>query len=227
MLKNIIRKKLVETKTNKKYTLTENRIIKSRFNFLFENRKIRNRKDLNNFYILMLSEMVDLYKKGYSSKLISENAESLFSVLNTLFNESGNSVVEVFKQKGIDWLIQNLNISGDDELSQYMKDALNKTELNEVARLFSDCEFLSKKIAQSIKENYINSLSPETEGSNFMKTVKTSFSSVIQNSDIETRLESTINSIICPLVDQAQTKFEEMLKNMKSQLVAPQLDTQV
>jgi hypothetical protein len=227
MLKNIIRKKLVETKTNKKYTLTENKIIKSRFNFLFENRKIRNRKDLNNFYILMLSEMVDLYKKGYNSSLISENAENLFSVLNTLFNESGNSVVEVFKQKGIDWLIQNLKISGDDELSQYMKDALNKTELNEVARLFSDCEFLSKKIAQSIKENYITNLSSETESSDFMKTVKNSFSSVIQNSDIETRLESTINGVICPLVDQAQTKFEEMLKNMKSQLVAPQLDTQM
>jgi len=207
--------------------LTENKIIKSRFNFLFENRKIRNRKDLNNFYILMLSEMVDLYKKGYNSSLISENAENLFSVLNTLFNESGNSVVEVFKQKGIDWLIQNLKISGDDELSQYMKDALNKTELNEVARLFSDCEFLSKKIAQSIKENYITNLSSETESSDFMKTVKNSFSSVIQNSDIETRLESTINGVICPLVDQAQTKFEEMLKNMKSQLVAPQLDTQM
>ncbi len=227
MLKTIIRKKLVETKTNKKYTLTENRIINSRFNFLFENRKIRNRKDLNNFYILMLSEMVDLYKKGYNSNLISENAENLFSVLNTLFYESGNSVVEVFKQKGIDWLIQNLKISGDDELSQYMRDALNKTELNEVARLFSDCEFLSKKIAQSIKENYITNLSSETESSDFMKTVKNSFSSVIQNSDIETRLESTINGIICPLVDQAQTKFEEMLKIMKSQLVAPQLDTQV
>lgn len=227
MLKNIIRKKLVETKTNKKYTLAENKIIKSRFNFLFENRKIRNRKDLNNFYILMLSEMVDLYKKGYNSNLISENAENLFTVLNTLFNESGNSVVEVFKQKGIDWLIQNLKISGDDELSQYMKDALNKTELNEVARLFSDCEFLSKKIAQSIKENYIANLSSEDESSDFMKTVKNSFSSVIQNSDIETRLESTINGVICPLVDRAQTKFEEMLKNMKSQLVAPQLDTQM
>lgn len=227
MLKNIIRKKLVETKTNKKYILTENKIIKSKFDFLFENRKIRNRKDLNNFYILVLSEMVDLYKKGYNSNLISENAENLFTVLNTLFNESGNSVVEVFKQKGIDWLIQNLKISGDDELSQYMKDALNKTELNEVARLFSDCEFLSKKIAQSIKENYIANLSSETESSDFMKTVKNSFSSVIQNSDIETRLESTINSVICPLVDQAQTKFEEMLKNMKSQLVSPQMDIQM
>jgi hypothetical protein len=226
MLKSIIRQKLVETKTNKKYTLVENKIVKSKFDFLLENKKIKNRKDLNNFYILILSEMVNLYKKGYDSKIISENAENLFTVLNTLFNESGNSVVEVFKQKGIDWLIQNLKISADDELAQYMKDALNKTELNEVARLFSDCEFLSKKIAQSIKENYINNLSSEVEGSDFMKTVKNSFSSVIQSSDIETRLETNINSVICPLVDQAQSKFEEMLKNMKSQLVAPQLDMQ-
>ena len=91
----------------------------------------------------MLPEPKPKDAKGFDSKLIAENAENLFTVLNTLFNESGNSVVEVFKQKGIDWLIQNLNISGDDNLSQYMRDALNNTELNEVARLFSDCEFLS------------------------------------------------------------------------------------
>ena len=226
MLKKLIKKKLVETKENKKSILTENKIIRSKFNFLYENTKIRNRKDLNKFYVLILSEMVNLYKKGFDSKLIAENAENLFTVLNTLFNESGNSVVEVFKQKGIDWLIQNLNISGDDNLSQYMRDALNNTELNEVARLFSDCEFLSKKIAQSVKENYITSLELQSEGNNFMKAVKNSFSSVIQSSDLETRLETNINSVICPLVDQAQTKFEEMLKNMKSQLVSPQLDMQ-
>jgi hypothetical protein len=224
MLKKIIRGRLIETKENKKNTLVENKIIKNKLNFLFENTKIKSRKDLNNFYILVLSEMVNLHKKGFNSNLIAENAENLFTVLNTLFNESGNSVVEVFKQKGIDWLIQNLNINGDDNLSQYMRDALNKTELNEVARLFSDCEFLSKKIAQSVKENYITSL--ESEGNNFMKAVKNSFSSVIQSSDLETRLETNINSVICPLVDQAQTKFEEMLKNMKSQLVSPQLDMQ-
>jgi hypothetical protein len=226
MLKKIIKERLIETKENKKNTLVENKIIKNKFNFLFENTKIKSRKDLNNFYILILSEMVNLYKKGFNSNLIAENAENVFTVLNTLFNESGNSVVEVFKQKGIDWLIQNLNISGDDNLSQYMRDALNNTELNEVARLFSDCEFLSKKIAQSVKENYITSLELQSEGNNFMKAVKNSFSSVIQSSDLETRLETNINSVICPLVDQAQTKFEEMLKNMKSQLVSPQLDMQ-
>jgi hypothetical protein len=226
MLKKLIKKKLVETKENKKSILTENKIIKSKFNFLYENTKIRNRRDLNKFYILMLSEMVNLYNKGFDSKLIAENAENLFTVLNTLFNESGNSVVEVFKQKGIDWLMQNLGLSPEDNLSQYMKDALNKTELNEVARLFSDCQFLSKKIAQSVKENYITDLESQAEGNEFMKVVKNSFSGVIQNSDIETRLETNINSIICPLVDQAQSKFEEMLKNMKSQLVSPQLDMQ-
>lgn len=226
MLKKLIKKKLVETKENKKSILTENKIIRSKFNFLYENTKIRNQKDLNKFYVLILSEMVNLYNKGFDSKLIAENAENLFTVLNTLFNESGNSVVEVFKQKGIDWLIQNLGLSPEDNLSQYMKDVLNKTELNEVARLFSDCQFLSKKIAQSVKENYIADLESEAEGNEFMKVVKNSFSSVIQNSDIETRLETNINSIICPLVDQAQSKFEEMLKNMKSQLVAPQLDMQ-
>lgn len=226
MLKKIIRQKISEAKTNKKNLMVENKIIKSRLNFLFETNKIRNSKDLNNFFIILLSEMVYLYNKGYNSNLIAENADNLFNVLNTLFSESGNSVVEVFKQKGIDWIIQNLGLSEESTLPQYMRDVLNKTELNEVARLFSDCQFLSKKIAESIKENYIQELNPDAEGGQFMKIVKGSFASVVQNSDIQTRLETSINSVICPLVDQAQTKFEELLTNMKSNLVSPQLDMQ-
>lgn len=226
MLKKIIKNKLVETKSNKKSLIVENRIIKTKFNFLFENSDINSPKKLNKFYILILAEMVDLHKKGYNSNLVKENVEGVFSILDNLYKESDNSAVEIFKQRGIQWIIENLSLGENSTLSQYIKDVLNKTELNEVARLFSDTDFLSSKIAQSIKENYLNDLDVDQEGGQFMEIVRGSFASVIKNSDIQTRLETNIKSIITPLIDNVQTKFEQLLSNMRSNLVSPQMDMQ-
>jgi len=172
----------------------------------------------------MLVEMVQLYKKGYNPNVISENVTNVFDVLKNLFGGSENKVVEVFKQKGIDWILEKLEISSNDSLGEYLRDVLNQTELSEVPQLLSDCNFLSKKIAQSVKENYLKDLE-DTQNSKFMIVVKDAFHNVVQNSDVETRLESNIYNIICPLIDEIETKFEEQLANMKSKLVGGENST--
>jgi hypothetical protein len=224
MIKRLIREKLIETKINKKNLVVEDKIVRSKFKFLFENHNLHTKRHVNVFFINMLVEMVQLYKKGYNPNVISENVTNVFDVLKNLFGGSENKVVEVFKQKGIDWILEKLEISSNDSLGEYLRDVLNQTELSEVPQLLSDCNFLSKKIAQSVKENYLKDLE-DTQNSKFMIVVKDAFHNVVQNSDVETRLESNIYNIICPLIDEIETKFEEQLANMKSKLVGGENST--
>jgi hypothetical protein len=218
MLKNLIRKKLVETKFNKNQLIIENKIVKKKLEFLFENHNLYTKKQVDNFLINLLIEMVQLYKKGYNSKIIAENVTNVFDVLKNLFGDSENKVVEIFKIKGIDWILEKLDLRDEETLVEYLKDTLMSTELSEVPQLLSDCDFLSKKIAKSVKENYLKDIENSNDGE-FMTAVKETFHSVIQNSDIETRLESKIYNLICPLVDEIETKFEQQLADMKSKLV--------
>jgi len=223
-LKNTIRKTLVETKENKKRLIQESRIVENRFNFILESKEIKNRKDYNNFLINVLSEMVYLHKQGFNDKLIAENAENLFGALGNIFGGSVNSVMATFKEKGINWILNKLGMGNNGTMKNFMVTAIGNTDLKDIPKLFTDCDFLTKKIAESVPEAFLRKLQYEQGmGGDFADIIRNSLHDVVKTSNFSEKIEEKIGEMVCPLVDQISGVFGNKLDAMKSSLISPSM----
>ena len=226
-LENRIKVKLIETKTKKEKLLQENNIVKSRFNIILESSPLKTKKHLDNVFVNILSEMVYLHKQGFDKKVIEENVSSVFTVLGNLFGGTTNIVIELFKEKGVKWILEQLGIEDNNFLKNFLITALGNTDLRDVPSLFSDCEFLTKKIAESIPEAYLRQLEYEKGmGGDFMDVVRGSLYDVIRNSDFAEKVEGRISGIICPLVEKMSGKFDNHLNSMKTSLISNPMNIQ-
>jgi hypothetical protein len=226
-LKYNIRKQLIETKENKGRLLQESKIIQTRFLMIAESSKIKTKKQLDDAFVNLLSEMIYLHKQGFDSTLIKESAESVFEVLGKLFGGSTNAVVELFKEKGVRWILEKLGIEDNNFLKNFLITALGNTDLKDVPKLFSDCDFLTEKISESIPEAYLRQLEYEKGmGGDFMDFVRNSLYDVIKSSDFGDKVKEKISGIVCPLVDNMSEKFGNQLDSMKSSLIPADSDTQ-
>lgn len=226
-LKNTIKKNLIETKEVKKQVLTESMIIKNRFNFILESNKIKNKKDLDNVFVTILTEMVHLHKQGFDNSIIEENVSSVFNVLGNLFGGTTNAVIELFKEKGVKFILEKLGIEDNNFLKNFLVTALGNTDLKDVPKLFTECEFLTRKIAESVPEAYLRQLEYEKGmGGDFMDYVRNSLYDVIKQSDFADKIESKISGIVCPLVERMSSKFSEQLGTMKSSLISNPMNIQ-
>ena len=159
-LKTNIKKNLFEKKEEKKSLIKESEIIESRFSILMDSVKVRSRKNYNKILTLLMIESISLYDKGLNQKLISENLDNVLGTLDILFKGSNKPAIEVFKEKGIRWMVNQLSIS-DTSLREFLLDHLMKTELIDIPKLFSDCSFLKKRIAEAIPYYYNEKISFE------------------------------------------------------------------
>lgn len=227
-LNRTVRKNLVEAKENKKRVIQESEIVKTRFKFILESSKPKTKKQLDETFIIILSEMIYLHKQGFNDKVISENASSVFNVIGNLFGGTTNTVIEMFRDRGVKFILEQLGIDDNFSLKSYMTTALENTDLRDVPKLFSDCEFLTKKISDSIPESYLKQLEIEEGfGGEFLDIVRKTLHGVIRDSDFSERLEGRIQGIVCPLVDKMSSKFGEKLDNMKSNLITQPMNTQL
>lgn len=227
-LNKTIRKTLVETKESKKRLIQESKIVKTRFKFILESAKPKSKKDLDDVLVNILSEMIYLHKQGFEGKIIAENASSVFNVIGNLFGGTTNTVIEMFRDRGVRYILEQLGIDDNFSLKSYMMTALENTDLKDVPKLFSDCEFLTKKISDSIPESYLKQLEIEEGfGSEFLDIVRSTLHGVIKDSDFSERLEGRIHGIVCPLVERMSSKFGEKLENMKSNLITQPMNTQL
>lgn len=226
-LNKTIRKNLVETKEQKKRLIQESKIVNTRFKIVLESSKLKTKKDFDNVLVNILSEMIYLDKQGFNGNIIEENASSVFNVIGNIFGGTTNSVIEAFKKRGVQYILEQLGLGNNSSLRNYMVTALENTELKDVPKLFSDCEYLTKKLSHAIPESYLKHLELQDGlGSEFSGMVKKTLHGVIKDSDFHERLESKIHSIVCPLVDKINAKFGDKLNNMKSQLISSPTDIQ-
>lgn len=221
-LKNTIRQKLFEKKEEKKYLIKEDKVIYSRFKIILESKQIRKRSDLNNLLFSLLSEMISLHNKGYNNNLISENLTNVLGALDNLFKGTNTPVIEIFKRKGIDFIVNQLKI-GEPSLKTFLTEYLSDIEIKDVPKLFTDCEFLKNKISDSIPVYYNNKIDSDlSSGVNdeFTNVIQTSLKSLIQSGDFSDRVNSRLSNIVCPIIEKLSVKFEDHLKKMKSKLIS-------
>jgi hypothetical protein len=226
-LKGIIKENLIKTQENKNRLLQESNIVKTRLNIILEGKTFKTKKQVDDVYVTILSEMIYLHKQGFNEDIIAENVDSVFGVLGNIFGTGINGVIETFKEKGVNYILEKLGLSSNNFLKNFLITSLANTDIKDVPKLFSDCNFLTKKIAESIPEAYLRKLEYEKGmGNVFMDTVRNSLYDVIKNSDFADKVESKISGIVCPLVQQMTGKFSNHLSGMKSSLISNPLNMQ-
>jgi hypothetical protein len=226
-LKGIIKENLIKTQENKNRLLQESNIVKTRLNIILEGKTFKTKKQVDDVYVTILSEMIYLHKQGFNEDIIAENVDSVFGVLGNIFGTGINGVIETFKERGVNYILEKLGLSKNNFLKNFLITSLANTDIKDVPKLFSDCNFLTKKIAESIPEAYLRKLEYDKGmGNVFMDTVRNSLYDVIKNSDFADKVESRISGIVCPLVQQMTGKFSDHLSGMKSSLISNPLNMQ-
>jgi hypothetical protein len=186
---------------------------------IVESSESNSKEDLDNILVDILSEMIYLHRQGFDNKLISENVEGTFNVLSTLF-KMGSPVIDTFKEKGVEFILNKLGLDENSYLKNFLITTLGNVNLMDVPKLFTDCDFLTKKISESIPEAYLRQLEYEKGmGGVFMDGIRNSLYDVIRNSDFADKISHSISGIICPLVEKMTGKFEKHFEGMKSNLI--------
>lgn len=216
-LKKLVKETLVETKENKKKTLQESKISNLRFKMIVES---ESKIDLDNTLEEILLEMIYLHNQGFNNQIIAESVDGVFNVLSTVFKKSPDVIVNTFKEKGVNFIVSRLGMEKDTYLKNFLITVLGNTNMVDIPKLFTDCKFLTKKIAESIPEAYLRKLEYDKGmGNVFMDSVRNALHDVISNSDFAQRIENNIAGVVCPIVDKLAGKFEDSIGNMKTKLI--------
>jgi peptidoglycan hydrolase-like protein with peptidoglycan-binding domain len=216
-LNNIIKESLIVTKEKKKKTIQESKITNLRFKMIVES---ETKQDLNTILEEVLMEMIYLHNQGFNSQIISENVDDVFNVLSKVFKKSQGAIVGTFKEKGVNYIITNLGMEKNTYLKNFLTTVLGNTNVVDIPKLFTDCDYLTKKIAEAIPEAYLRQLEYDKGmGNVFMDGIRNALHDVINQSDFAQRIEQNIAGVVCPIVDKLGGKFEDSMGSMKSKLI--------
>jgi peptidoglycan hydrolase-like protein with peptidoglycan-binding domain len=216
-LNKIIKESLVETKESKKKLIQESKITDLRFKMIVES---ENKQDLEEVLEEVLLEMIYLHNQGFNNQIIAESVDGIFSILSTLFKKTPNAIVDTFKEKGVNFIVSKLGMEENTYLKNFLVTVLGNTNIVDIPKLFTDCNFLTKKIAESIPEAYLRKLEYEKGmGNVFMDGIRNALYDVIRSSDFAQRIENSIAGVVCPIVDKLTGKFEDSIGTMKNKLI--------
>lgn len=223
-IKKILKDKLIETKEKKSNLLQESNIVKNRFNFILESSQLKTKKHLKNVFEKTLIEAVNLHEQGFSEKIISENLEGVFTILNTVFKGKDDDIKREFRDTGVNMVLSSLNLDDSSDMKMHIEKALKSTDSKDVTKLLTDYKFLSDKLAEASVNAFVEHLSQEI-GEEFMDVVNSSIKEVIRSSDLKDKISDRTTRFTRPLIDRINQKLEDKLKSVKSSLI-PNSDIQ-
>lgn len=212
-LNKVIKKNLVETKSQKESLLIERELVKSRLMMVLESEeKIKNFDSLSEDEQLkisfqLLEEMSVLYNQG----LINEG---LGDVLRSLFGYGMWSVPEAFAEKIINSILSSLGMQ-----DSYFKKTLISffsTNPKELMNAFSDCKVMSKLVAKSLAEAFIMQVQQQKGfGGTGWDIVRNAIEKQFQSSEFVKNIEDGIGNVVCSLFSKFTSKAENVLSNTK------------
>jgi len=193
-LKNTIRKNLLEVKETKKVELIDSKIVENRFNKIVS--ESENRVQL---IFDVLSEEKKLRKIGLPKKVIKENLMDLIKVFYK--DEKGVKIIDSIKDTASEDLIKKLNLETNGLLSNCIVKVFKDQPTESVSEIFSDCDEFCNKVAQEIVDSF--GIKDTNRRETITKSIK-----------LELKL------IICPEMDDLQTKMENKFSKMKKKMLS-------
>lgn len=158
----------------------------------------------------LVSEVKYMKTQKFDVELINEN---LIAVLNQMFQDDGPQFMETVKKKLTEFLMNKLNVSEFEQ--KVIEKAIGDTDIDDVAKLFTEPRFLASKLAEVYTEDfstdYLETL-PE-----FMKSKVAKLS---QDPNNEKELEDMFVDMLNPLMGDINSKMELKMKDIRDNIVS-------
>jgi hypothetical protein len=213
-LKNIIRENLITIQSNKKKVLTEEtKIVNNRFKFIAEGKNFKSKKEQQKFVKEMIQEITYLNSQGFDKKVINEG---FWDILSGLFPKGMDSVFQYFKEQATEWLLGKLKVDTNGWIGNIIIAAMGDVDIAEIPKLFTDCNFTTKKLSKAIAEGSIRKLQNQTIGDSAVADIlRNTMVEVLEETDLGTKIESALGSVICPLISNLSGKLTNAASEIK------------
>jgi|TARA_R110000868_G_scaffold122791_2_gene325569 hypothetical protein len=212
MLKNHIRKVILETKEKKEKLLIEQNLVNKRILMIFESEN-----NIKNFKSLSKSK-----KEKIAYKLISEINylketnllnEDLKDFLGKMFGDNFTNVLDTVINPMVESLMKSLELSG------YFKDSMISylsSDPTKFSQALRSCDELSKLVADSLSDALDKRIQQQTGfDSQESKFINGALSDAIKEPRFSENLENRINSVVCDLFDTINDKAKKVYEKLK------------
>lgn len=219
-LKRIVRESMIEVSENKKRMLTEEKsIVKTRMNLLTENVNVKSKKSREKFCDDLLNEMIYLNKQGFEQEVISEG---FFDIIKGMFGNSGESIMQMFKQKIAEWLMDKFAPEGFKStwIGGIIVNVISNTPIMDIPKL-TECSYLTKALSKGIVEELPKQLQHKsgTEGA-FYDVLRNSLIETLEDSNLGQKIEGKLVEIVCPMLSGVKSKMDDIGSQMKEKALA-------
>lgn len=220
LLKSLVRESLIEVSENKKRMLTEEKsIVKTRMNLLTENVNVKSKKSREKFCDDLLNEMIYLNKQGFEQEVISEG---FFDIIKGMFGNSGESIMQMFKQKIAEWLMDKFAPEGFKStwIGGIIVNVISNTPIMDIPKL-TECSYLTKALSKGIVEELPKQLQHKsgTEGA-FYDVLRNSLIETLEDSNLGQKIEGKLVEIVCPMLSGVKGKMDDIGSQMKEKALA-------
>jgi hypothetical protein len=223
-LKKTIHKTLVETKENKKKTILENKIVTNRFKIILEDKNMFKKKNKEKLFSQLTSEVNYLKNQGFNNQMINEG---LIDIIKSLFGNNSDVIFTTWKDQGVNWLIDKLGVSHDEELSDKIKSKFSNVLTSEIPELFTDCDKVTDMIVDAMIEVFQENLkNGQSNGSEASRILQYSVLEMTSHEDFQDSVEVKLKNTICPLLSKISSNMSNQENDIKSKIF-PNMDNMI
>ena len=223
-LKKTIHKTLVETKDNKKKTILENKIVTNRFKIILEDKNMFKKKNKEKLFSQLTSEVNYLKNQGFNNQMINEG---LIDIIKSLFGNNSDVIFTTWKDQGVNWLIDKLGVSHDEELSDKIKSKFSNVLTSEIPELFTDCDKVTDMIVDAMIEVFQENLkNGQSNGSEASRILQYSVLEMTSHEDFQDSVEVKLKNTICPLLSKISSNMSNQENDIKSKIF-PNMDNMI
>ena len=215
-LKNKIHKTLLETKENKKKTVLENKIVTNRFKIILEDTSMFKKKNKQKLFSQLTSEVSYLKTQGFNKEMINEG---LIDIIKSLFGNKSDVIFTTWKDQGVNWLIDKLGVSHDEELSDKIKSKFSNVLTSEIPELFTDCDKVTDMVVDAMIEVFQENLkNGDSNGSEASRILQDSVLEMTSHENFQDSIEIKLKNTICPLLSKISSNMSNQENEIKSKI---------
>lgn len=219
MVNKIVRKKLLEQKTNKERLLVENKIVTNRLKLLFESVG-----DVQNIQKLTEAEKEKLAIAFFSevSRLNNMNLinEQFLDIMKNIFGNAFSGLAQSLIEPLINSLLGGLGLTG------FFKDFLVSFFTRNPQKIFSafkSCRDLTEVVASALSEGMIMMVQKEAGLSGFgYDAIRNTLVDSMGDNKFLQSLSDSLETFVCDLYNKFTGKAEEVYDKLKPETTSTQ-----
>jgi hypothetical protein len=214
MLKNNIRKSLLETKERKETLLIERKLIENRLSIIVERVKTKESFKTQSKKNQLKISAKFIQELSYLKNVGLLNEANLTNSLQSIFGNSFGNITETMFEPILNVILKKLGF-GDGSFKNFIVSSLTSSPID-LVDAFSDCKVMTKLLVKSIIEAQVMVLQNEAGlsgvGLDFMRNT---LGSLVNDERMVKELEDKLSMNVCELINNFIDKAESITDTLK------------